>query len=74
MATLSGVNKAAQADKKGTGTQMDLMYIAAAAGNSGESKLSMEYLMQSVLLVIIVVVMFVVMLAWSKWSKKRRRK
>ncbi|EPD82311.1 hypothetical protein HMPREF1207_04138 [Paenibacillus sp. HGH0039] len=53
---------------------MDLMYIAAAAGDSGKSKLSMEYLMQSVLLVIIVVIMFVIMLVWSKWSKKRRRK
>ncbi|MEC0248976.1 hypothetical protein ACI48J_19380 [Paenibacillus chitinolyticus] len=74
MATLSGEKKGAQADKKGTGTRMDLMYIAAAAGDSGKSKLSMEYLMQSVLLVIIVVIMFVIMLVWSKWSKKRRRK
>ncbi|WP_157332709.1 hypothetical protein [Paenibacillus lutrae] len=54
--------------------RMNLMYIAAAADGAEEKKLSMEYLMQSVLLVGIVVLMFVGMLIWTKWSKKRRRK
>jgi len=40
----------------------------------GEKTLSLEYVMQAVVLIVIVAVTFVGMIAWNKWRSKRRRK